>query len=94
MSSLRKAIMQLDKNINELGTVIVNSNNSQEIKNIYLCYAEVLSSIEELKIEFDFGLKSQKEEFINYLKETKKKADEIYKKEVWYSLYYYIKDRS
>lgn len=93
MSNLKNIIMNLDKNIDDLGKLIININNKHEMQNIYLCYADLITSVEELKLEFDFELKKQKDEWIKYLKETKRKADEIYKKEVWYSLYYYIKNK-
>lgn len=94
MSSLRNIIMKLDKNINDLGKHIINTNNKQEMQNIYICYADLITAIEELKIEFDLELRNRKEEWIKFLKDTKNRADEVYKKEVWYQLYYYIKDRS
>lgn len=94
MSSIKEIIMNLDKNINELGTAIVNIDNNPEMKKVFLSYAEVITSIEELKIEFDLELRNQKEEWIRFLKDTKNRADEVYKKEVWYQLYYYIRDRS
>ena len=49
------------------------------MKELYLCYAEVLTSIEELKIEVDFELRNQKKNGLSLLR-TLKKSDEVYKK--------------
>jgi len=53
-----------------------------------------MTIIDELKLWFDIEVNKQKIEWINHLKETKKRADEIYKNEVWYSLYYYVNNKS
>lgn len=88
MSNLRNIIVELDKNIDELGNSIISVNSKDDMKKIYIYYAEVLTSIEELK----YVMEEKEKEIIKYLKTTKKRMDEIHKKEIWYPLYYYIKN--
>lgn len=90
MSNLKDIVIELDKNIDKLGNSIISVKNNQDMKSVYIYYTEVITLIEELKYVMEF----KEKEFIRYLKETKKRVDEINKKEVWYPLYYYIKNNS
>lgn len=90
MSNLKDIVIELDKNIDKLGNSIISVKSNQDMKSVYIYYTEVITLIEELKYVMEF----KEKEFIRYLKETKKRVDEINKKEVWYPLYYYIKNNS